>query len=415
MLTVRNRWPGAVVLASVYGLGLMGIIASSGSGSGGDDDAACTLEVGAIAPATDGSDDIWIGLLADTSDGNYYEVVRVDSSGLEVKSFTVAQGTQNGLVKTLAVATDMLNAGDVYVGGDFDRGILRLNADGSRDSGFVVGDGFDGSVNSIVAAADGSGDIYVGGNFTQYQGTTVSGLVRLTNNGVLLAGNYAGVSNVEGVALAVDPPLLLGFVYSASSTVPVTAARWESNGQQDTINFNPSSLAEYFAVAPAADASGAVYFGGNTATGVVRLNVDGSNDGFFDGSGFDAGVQSIVLAGDMTGDIYVGGGFSQYKGQPANGIIRLADNGSRRDTFLIGDGFTDNANDPASTGLIEAIARAEDGTTDIYAGGSFAYYNGSRSNGIARLNDNGSLDEGFDIEITVGGESCANDSLTAIN
>jgi hypothetical protein len=414
MLTDENRWFGALVLAGVYALGLMGIIASSGS-SGGGDEISCALEVGAIAPARDGSNDVWIGVLADTTDDNYYEVVRVDSSGLVVTSFSVAQGAQNGLVKALAI--DALNAGDVYVGGAFDRGILRLNADGSEDPGFVVGSGFNGNVNSIVAATDGSGDIYVGGNFTQYKGTLVSGLVRLTSNGVLLAGNYAGVSNVEGVVPAVDPPLLLGFVYSASATLP-TAARWESNGQQDTTNFNPASIStEYFAVAPAADASGAVYFGGNAGTGVVRLNVNGTNDGGFDGSDFDARIQTIVLAGDMTGDIYVGGGFSSYNGLPANGIIRLAySDGSRSPGFNIniGDGFTYDANDPASTGSVQAIARAETGT-DIYAGGSFAYYDGSRSNGIARLNANGTLDKGFSIEITVGGESCANDSLTAIN
>jgi hypothetical protein len=150
---------------------------------------------------------------------------------------------------------------------------------------------------------------------------------------------------------------------------------------------------------------------------VVRLNVNGTNDGGFDGSDFDARIQTIVLAGDMTGDIYVGGGFSSYNGLPANGIIRLAySDGSRSPGFNIniGDGFTYDANDPASTGSVQAIARAETGT-DIYAGGSFAYYDGSRSNGIARLNDNGTLDKGFSIEITVGGESCANDSLTAIN
>lgn len=323
MPTCSSRWLRSLLILSVYALGVLGIVASGGSGSGGSDaNSACTLEIAAIAPATDGSGDIWVGLLANTADDDYHEVVRLDSSGLAVSSYSIARGTQDSLVGTLAVATDALNAGDVYVGGDFDGGILRLNDDGSMDPGFAVGDGFNGRVNSIVAADDGSGDIYVGGNFSRYDGKLVSGLVRLKSGGLL-------------------------------------------------------------------------------------------DDAGFDGSGFDARIHAIERAGDMTGDIYVGGGFSNYKGLPANGIVRLADDGSRRASFVIGDGFTDDANDPASTGLVQAIARAADGTTDVYAGGRFAYYDGSRSNGIARLNDDGSLDRGFDIDINIGAESCLNDSLTA--
>jgi len=407
MLTCRSRWLRTLVILSVYALGVLGIVASGGSGSGGSDaNSACTLEIAAIAPATDGSGDIWVGLLANTADDDYHEVVRLDSSGLAVSSYSIARGTQDSLVGTLAVATDALNAGDVYVGGDFDGGILRLNDDGSRDPGFAVGDGFNGRVNSIVAADDGSGDIYVGGNFSRYDGKLVSGLVRLKSGGLLDDAGFvaAPVADVEGVALAP-----LGYVYSAGTTVP-TVARWDNNGSLDT-NFDPA-VAEIFAVA--STASGDLYAGGNAATGVVRLNnVDGNNDGGFDGSGFDARIHAIERAGDMTGDIYVGGGFSNYKGLPANGIVRLADDGSRRASFVIGDGFTDDANDPASTGLVQAIARAADGTTDVYAGGRFAYYDGSRSNGIARLNDDGSLDRGFDIDINIGAESCLNDSLTA--
>ena len=409
MRTIRNRWLGRLVLAIVYALGLTGIIASSGS-SGGGDQLACTLEVGAIAPATDGSDDIWVGVLANTIDGTYQQVVRVDKSGLAVTSFSIAQGMQTDLVNALAVATDALNSGDVYVGGNFDRGILRLNADGSRDSGFAVGDGFNGSVNSIVAADDGSGDIYVGGNFTQYDGKIVSGLVRLTSDGLLddLGFTAAPVADVEGIALV---PLFPGYIYSGGTTTP-TAALWQYNGIQIT-GFSPT-VAEIFAVASTTDSD--LYVGGDSTTGVVRLNnYDGNNDGGFNGSGFDDRIQSIVRAGDMTGDIYVGGGFSSYKGLSANGIIRLDATGKRSVTFLIGDGFTDNANDPASTGSVHTIARARDGTTDIYAGGRFAYYDGSGSNGIARLNANGTLDNGFNIEISVGGESCHNASLAAIN
>jgi len=405
MPTFRNRSFTHLLLAGLYALGILGIVASGSSGGGSDDDDfACTLETGAIAATTDGSADIWAGLLADTTAGRYQVVLRLDNSGKALVSYSLAQGAQQSLVRTLAIATDALNLDDVYVGGDFERGILRLNDDGSLDSGFATGVGFNGPVNSIVAADDGSGDIYVGGNFTEYDGKAVSGLVRLKSSGLLddIGFAPAPVANVEGVALA-SFALLPGFVYSGSSTLPNAAALWRPNGVQDP-DFTPA-VAQVFAVASLAD--GNLYVGGNSATGVLRLTIpDGNNDGGFDGSGFDARIQTIVLAGDMTGDIYVGGGFSNYKGLSANGIIRLADDGSRRAGFDIGDGFTYDADDPASTGLVQAIARAEDGTTDLYAGGRFAYYDGSRSNGIARLNADGSLDKDFDVKITVEGDSC---------
>ena len=79
-------------------------------------------------------------------------------------------------------------SGDVYVGGIFtayngsiSRRIVRINSDGSLDAGFAVGNGFDSSVDAM--ALDGSGDIYAGGAFTDYDGTSVTRIVRLNPDG----------------------------------------------------------------------------------------------------------------------------------------------------------------------------------------------------------------------------------------
>lgn len=408
MLQFKNRWFGTLLIASLYALGILGIVASGGSSGGGsddDDEFSCTLETGAIAVATDGSGDVWAGLLAVTSDDRHHVVVRLDSDGKAETRYSFKEDGQKSLVRTLAIATDALNADDVYVGGDFEGGILRLNDDGSRDPGFATGKGFNGRVNSIAAADDGSGDIYVGGNFSKYDGATVSGLVRLKSSGILDNLGFAPtpVANVEGVALGSFAPLL-GYVYSGSSTLPNTAALWRNTGVQDPL-FTPA-VAEVFAIA--STASGDLYIGGNSATGVVRLtNPNGNNDGGFDGSGFDARIRTIVLADDGTDDIYTGGGFSSYKGLSANGISRLGDDGSRRGSFAIGNGFT---TDTGSAAVIEALALANDGSTDVYAGGRFTQYDGKKSNGIARLNDNGSLDKDFDVKISIDGDSCTDNS-----
>ena len=316
-------------------------------------------------------------------------------------------------MQTLAIAVDALNADKVYVGGDFSGGILRLNADASVDGSFVVGSGFDDRVTSIVPAADGSGDIYVGGFFSSYNGTLVSGLVRLHSDGSLDSVGFtaAPVSSIESVALAVDA-LFLGDIYSAGGT---GVDRWGNSGIRDG-SFNPP-IASAFTVTPAADSSNAIFVSGSAATGIVRVNGDGSINGGFDiGSGFDSDVLSVIRADDMTGDIYAGGRFTTYDGGSANGIVRLNGvDGSRNVNFLIGNGFTNAPDDPSPLSTVSTLARATDGSTDVYVGGGFAFYNGTLSNGIVRLNDDGSLDTRFAVEIDVDGGLCTNETILGLD
>ena len=78
--------------------------------------------------------------------------------------------------------------GKIYVGGVFTTyngtsspTLIRLNSDGSRDTGFNVGTGCNGAVNSVEIGSDGL--IYVGGNFTTYNGQSVSYNVILNTDG----------------------------------------------------------------------------------------------------------------------------------------------------------------------------------------------------------------------------------------
>jgi uncharacterized delta-60 repeat protein len=410
-MTIK-RWPRTLLLASMYMMGILGIVASGGSGSDGGENFTCGLVTQDIAPATDGSGDIWIGLLTKSHLGEVNSVVRLSSNGSEQLSFAIGDE-----VWTLAIANDPLNANKVYVGGFFAGGILRLNEDGSLDGSFVVGSGFDGRVSSIVPATDGSGDIYVGGYFSTYNGTTVSGLVRLNSDGLLDNVFASSASGIESVALATDAPFL-GYIYSGGrGYVNVSVARWNNSGTKDG-TFNPSIGGNIFSITPAADASGAIYVGGNYLS--VRLNSNGTTDGSFDtGTGFDAQVMSIVRADDMTGDIYWGGWFTTYDGTDSNGIVRLNDDGSRDVNFMIGSGFEYNTPftepDPRPYSDVASIARATDGATDVYVGGGFTHYNGVASNGIARLNSDGSLDTGFAVRISSGDRICSNQTARATN
>lgn len=125
---------------------------------------------------------------------------------------------------------------------------------------------------------------------------------------------------------------------------------------------------------------------------LARLNFDGTVDGGFN---IVAGADNPVyaLAECFIGvnrKILVGGSFSSFNQLSYNHIVRLNDNGTVDGGFQLGSG---------ANGIIYAIAVYPTNTLNggkILIGGSFSYAGGSSRNGIARLNPDGSLDPSFD-------------------
>ena len=76
----------------------------------------------------------------------------------------------------------------ILVGGNFTsysgtiiNRIARLNTGGAIDPTFIVGTGFNATVNDIVVQNDGK--IVAGGQFTTYSGLTTNYIARLTTGG----------------------------------------------------------------------------------------------------------------------------------------------------------------------------------------------------------------------------------------
>jgi uncharacterized delta-60 repeat protein len=116
--------------------------------------------------------------------------------------------------------------------------------------------------------------------------------------------------------------------------------------------------------------------------------VSGDRDPSFDTGvpvGFDGGVNTLAIQAD--GKIIVGGGFTSYQGESANGIIRLNSDGSIDTSFNISDGF--------DSGTVYTLAIQADGK--IIVGGWFNGYQGESANRIIRLNSDGSIDDTFDM------------------
>jgi uncharacterized delta-60 repeat protein len=124
-------------------------------------------------------------------------------------------------------------------------------------------------------------------------------------------------------------------------------------------------------------------YNGLSQNRLVRLNPDGSLDNTFNiGTGFNGGALTISIQAD--GKIIVGGEFTTYNGNVANRLVRLNNDGTVDNSFNIGIGFNN---------FVYSINIQTDGK--IIVGGAFALFNGSLHRGLIRLNIDGSLDNSF--------------------
>jgi uncharacterized delta-60 repeat protein len=307
-------------------------------------------------------------------------------------------------VRTIAFQSD----GKILVGGsfiEFDGGsannMVRLNTDGSRDTGFGIGSGFNSAVQSIALQSDGK--ILVGGSFTEFDGGySNGGLVRLNADGSLDSGfsigagftGSRGAGQVFSIALQSDGKILVGgFFTSFDGSSANNLVRLNVDGSLDTdfdIGDGFNGGVDAIALQPDGGILVGGFFtefdGGYSNSRLVRLNVDGSLDTDFDiGDGFNDTVLSIAIQIDSK--ILVGGDFTSFDGNSANHLVRLNPDGSLDTDFDIGDGFNDDVN---------TIVLQPDGR--ILVGGYFNSFDGNYSNGrLVRLNADGSLDTGFDI------------------
>jgi uncharacterized delta-60 repeat protein/prepilin-type N-terminal cleavage/methylation domain-containing protein len=273
--------------------------------------------------------------------------------GLDLVSYG-PPGTLDG-VAALAVQPD----GKILVGGllartvgseTFQGDLVRLNSDGSRDTGWnptfptqevwngsevvTVTDWIGGWVQSM--AVDASGRVVVGGHFP-------SRVLRLTATGeldsgfadVAFTGEFGGL--VYSVAVDASDRVLIGGTFdSVDGATRLNVARLDTSGTLDT-SFVPASVNDVvWVVAPTPD--GKVVIGGqfdtvgaqSRAAGVARLNANGTLDTSFvpDIEGY-FGVQVMAVRVLSDGKVVVSnsGGFL-HAGNPISGVVQLNGDGS---------------------------------------------------------------------------------------
>ena len=254
----------------------------------------------------------------------------------------------NGSIVTIALQAD----GKVLIGGNFTNyngneinRIARLNTNGSLDTTFNPGTGFNGSPYTLVVQGDGK--VLVGGSFTQFNGTARSGIVRLNTNGSLdttfnpgsgTNGNIANI--VNSIALQVDGKIIIGgWFTSYNGTSRNNIARIYANGTLDTA-YNPSTYFDRPLYSLAIQGDDKVIIGALNLTNytafITRLNTNGTIDTVFNpGTGPNSTITSMAVQGD--GKVLISGEFTSYNGIGRNRIARI--NG---DTALSSIGFENN-------------------------------------------------------------------------
>jgi uncharacterized delta-60 repeat protein len=173
--------------------------------------------------------------------GNAYNrIIRLNSDASIDNTFSIGTGF-NGTVlrKCISLQSD----GKVIIGGDFTtyngvsaNRIVRLNSDGTRDTSFNIGTGFNSSVRALSLQSDGK--VIVGGDFTTYNGFSVGRIIRLNSDGTrdtsFNTSNASFNSSVTSIHIQSDGKILIGGQFSEySNTVRMNLIRLDSDGTID--------------------------------------------------------------------------------------------------------------------------------------------------------------------------------------
>ena len=378
------------------------------------------------------------GLFANLQNVGVANLARLNADGSVDPTFNPSP---NGQVRAIVLQSN----GQIVISGDFTlignttmNYVARINSDGSLDSAYNP------NANAEVAALalQSDGKIVIGGSFSSLQpdgattATTRQDIARLNTDGTLDTGfNPNANGAIQAMSVLGSGQILVGGSFTnfqpngTNSTTRQYVARLNSDGTVDG-NFNPNldGLVNAMVVQPNGQAVIGGTFtslqpngAGNPLVGVylIRLNTDGTLDSSFSPTP-NGPVSALALA--PSGQILAGGSFTGFSpnassGTPAGstttGAYAPATGGTAAISLnylarINANGTLDTSFDPEPNGPVTDVGILSDGSvltggsfTSVQAGGAFlvagAFVNigGATSPYIARLNLDGSADTTF--------------------
>ncbi|MGZ8898778.1 MAG: hypothetical protein ACXW3Z_01665, partial [Limisphaerales bacterium] len=329
-------------------------------------------------------------------------ITRLNADGTLDNTFTpslvllVPEGDGVNAIVPLADGKLLIGGGFTTINGTNRNYLARLNASGSLDTTFLNGlNGPSSVVKAVVLQPDGK--VLIGGDFTGVNGVSRNRLARLNANGSTDATFGNGLSfafqfGVSALALQADGKVLAGGGFFGP---PDFLVRMNSNGTVDStfsaavIPDNSSLDAPITSILVHPD-DGKIIIGGTLlvvnsveSKRVARLEASGAVDTTFDTSA--RGINGLVNTAALhsNGRILIGGAFTRVNGVPRSRFARLNADGTLDTTFP----------DTAVNGSVNAVAVSTDGK--IIIAGDFNRVHGIDRVSIARLNSDGTLDATF--------------------
>jgi uncharacterized delta-60 repeat protein len=217
--------------------------------------------------------------------------------------------------------------------------LVRLLPNGQVDRTFRTGGTGTGIPLAIAVQADGK--ILVGGNFSDFNGANQRYLVRLNRDGSL------------------DPRFVVDLDDDVRTIFVLPNRKILVGGSFEEVN-------------------------GTSLQHLACLNPNGSLDTSFNTGGSGPNDRVLDIKRLPKGELVIAGEFDTYNGVNSGGIARLKADGSLDTDFVVGNGFDSD---------VYQVALQKDGK--IIAVGRFGQYKGLNRYAYARLNADGSLDEGF--------------------
>ena len=312
-------------------------------------------------------------------------LVRLLPNGQRDTSFHVkANGWK---VNSLVLQSD----GKIVAGGGFvwlvdsvlTNNILRFNTDGSVDSTFYTGIGFNNEVRRLLIQPDGK--ILAGGQFTSYNNIPYGHVVRLNTDGTADTSFHASpgaASTVEAIVLQPDGKILIaGDFPNYDNDTLFRIARLNPDGSSD-LDYNHLGGADktVYGMALIGDTTAVIV--GNLTTfnfqsfpGIAEIDSNGKlrpSIVFNPHAGANGEVDDVAIAGNN--QILISGNFSAYGGTGFSGIASMDTSATPDTTFH-----------SAAGNNLQIYKMDIQPNGKILIGGSFSSYNGTRRNGIARL------------------------------
>ncbi len=320
-------------------------------------------------------------------------IARIDQHANLDTTFKTGLGVDD-TIHTVCVQHD----GKILLGGEFTtfngdsvNHIVRLLADGTLDTSFHIGIGFNDWV--YVIKQQPNGKILVGGEFTQYQDSTANRIIRLETNGAIDLSwdrSFGANDRIKEIFLLPAGNMLIGggFDLYGGNGIPnvrLRIARITENGKLDS-NFIQVGAGRLVSSIDTF-ANQKIFVGGDFVNyeiqprnHIVRLLYNGYADvTFSDTNATDFDVRKIkILDND---DVLIAGSFLTYNNDSVFGITRIDYNGKKYPWFNTGKGI--RTGQPNGYGIVDFELTPDH--DKIYVVGAFWEYDGHPRANIARL------------------------------